>query len=85
MKKIEKNLGLTMITVQMCAFNGMDKVLPILLEEEKVILTLVDPDELVYPEGYYFSSEYGGVTNRGNTINGDFECYPLYWMKRVVE
>lgn len=82
MQKIEKNLGIHRLTVQMCALNGMDKVFPILLKGEKVILTLVDPDKLVYPEGYYFSTEYG-VTNRCNTLNGDFECYPLYWLKKV--
>lgn len=82
MGKIEKNLGFHRIIVQMSTFNGMDKVLPILLEGEKVILTLVDPDKLVYPVGYYFSPEYG-VTNRGNTLNGDFEDHELYWLKKV--
>ena len=35
-----------------------------------------DPQSLVYPEGYYFSTT-GRITNKGNTSGSSFQAYDV--------
>ena len=40
------------------------------------ILSVVDPRELTYPEGWYFAK--GNFRNKHNTVSGRYEEIPVY-------
>lgn len=79
MKQIE-NMEINKLVGEMRVLNGSNMIFSVDLMGRKVILSMVEHNELVYPEGYYWSSK-NGVTNKHNTASGQYESFDLYEMK----